>query len=297
MQLMIVRLILISCTRVSVNWIAETVKNIVFVDSSRLLHIQFFYRMFFQIEPISGLSINVQSSNLHDSVDQSGDVILEWGDDVIATITMNSGTYVMIDVDYGDGETSKKFVSNWTMGSVVSLRHGYKSLGEFNVAVKVKNSINESISTKKITIHDNVENIDFDIASLATPGYLEVRFRRTDNASATLHTSLTLDYGDDQTPVMEPNFDMAASLNHTYNASGVYELTASFKNPIGKAEIKTQISVIEPLEGVKIHINKGKYGLPVEDDIIVEFDATKGSNVTIEYYYGDGSSPEKIYGG
>ena len=244
------------------------------------------------------LHVEIKSSVLHESTNQSDKtILLEWGDHILAEISMDQGSNVMLVVDYGDGKTENDFVSNWTNDAVIQKHHQYESLGFFDVRVQVKNSANDSTKAAKCAVYDNVKYVDFDIPNVATSGFLEVKFLRSDNASSTLGTTIILDFGDRQAKVTETDFTVGHLFNHTYSKAGVYELSASLNNPISASKITEWISVIDKLDGVKIIINDGKEGLVVENEMLVEFSATIGSNVTIEYYFGDDNVREQSVGG
>ena len=223
--------------------------------------------------------------------------MLEWGNDVIVEISMDEGSNVMVIVDYGDGKIDKDFVSNWTSGDIMQVHHTYTTLGSFRIKVEVRNSANDSKEVKKCTVYDNVKYIDFDIPNLSTSEFLEVKFLRNDNATATFGTAMILDFGDGQAKILEPDFSVGHMFNHTYSKAGVYELSATLDNPISASKITEWISVIEQLDGVKIIINDGKEGVVIENEMMVEISATSGSNVTIQYYFGDDSVPEQSVGG
>ena len=252
----------------------------------------------FQDIPISKLDIVMKSNVHHQSTDRTdGKILLEWGDELITKISMDEGSNVMLIVDYGDGNVDKEFISNWTAGNVIQKHHGYAYLGFFDIHVEVRNSANVSTETAECAVYDNVKYIDFAIPNLATSGFLEVTFLRNDNATATLGTAITVEFGDDHAKITEDNFSMRLSFNHTYSKCGVYELSAYLNNPISSSRISEWISVIDKLEGVKIIINDEKEWLGIENEMLVEISANKGSNVTVEYNFGDGNPMEYSVGG
>ena len=246
--------------------------------------------IFFQGDPIVNLRIDVHLNVSHSANYHSANhVLAAFGDALSTSISMDGGSSIMLIVEYGDGDTYREFVSNWTSDNVIDTEHLYATIGEFNLTAAVKNSVNDSKKEVKVVVYDDVKHIAFSNDEPITTGPIEVKFTRTDTLTSTFGTALLLRYGDGETENVA-HFHLPTTFNHTFTRAGNYRLRARFSNAISSAEISTVVLVVEKIANANVAINKGKKVMSIDQQLQVEFSASQGTNITIECDFGDGST-------
>lgn len=206
------------------------------------------------------------------------------GDVTTLTATVDAGTLVTYDWNFGDGQGA---TATPTPPTESVQTHTYATTGVYTAAVHIHNPVSAFTPTAHLTVADvPVENL-----TLVDDGPTELGIATTLTASLDAGTGVTLiwDFGDGVTATTGSLVGPAtAAIHHTYPQTGTYiaQVTATnFDNPPETAI--TSVTVNDrPLSGLALTSDApGRHQQPV----VLTTTLATGTNVRYTWDFGDGS--------
>ena len=192
----------------------------------------------------------------------------ELGNITTLTATIESGTNVTYEWDYGDGN----------FGSGATTTHVYPDVGSFTAIVTATNTIGSVMATTMLSI------VDVPIIGLTATNDGPTEFGSLTTLTATIDTGTnviyTWDFGDGTD-------GSGAVVTHTYTAPGSFNATVTATNGTNSSSALTVVNILdEPISGLSAQNDSPTY---LGDSTILTATIEFGTNVTYVWNYGDGS--------
>ena len=205
------------------------------------------------------------------------------GQAITFQLSQSKGDNVSYIINFGDGGSRQIITTNFFVKS-------YVSVGAFNVTAEAVNQISSQTIVKSITVQRQIQGLSFmhPIRAVETGLQTVITWSISDGSDV----NFVIDYGDGTAAqTMEVNVvGMNVTVRHNYTSWGEYLVTITAYNLVGPNKtISGKALVDDPIVGLAAYAQRSTVQL--YDNAVIIAKVLKGSRVTYDIEFGDGSDP------
>ena len=205
------------------------------------------------------------------------------GEVIIFGFSQTKGDNVSYVVDYGDGGPTQVITSM----SVVKI---FNESGVYNISVEAVNQISSKKVRKTITVQRKIQGLAFvsPIKAVETGQPSVISWKITEGSDVIF----VVDYGDGSAlEILEGNVvGLNVTVRHNYSTSGEFKVKITAYNLVGPNKtIKGKAVAEDLIAGLVAYAQPST--IPMFENALIVASILKGSRVTYEFDFADGSEP------
>ena len=209
------------------------------------------------------------------------------GNSITFKFSQTKGNNVSYIINFGDGGSNQTVTSN-------SWVKTYDSVGVFNVIIVAVNQISSQEISKTITVQRQIQGLAFVhlIAAVEMGSSSVISWSISDGSDV----KFVIDYGDGTAPqTLDTNVvGINVTVRHNYTSSGEYTVCITAYNLVGpNATIREKAVIDESIEGLVAYAKRST--IQMYQSAVIVASILKGSRVTFEFEFADGSSPLQTF--
>jgi len=195
------------------------------------------------------------------------------GGETTLSATVETGSNVVYDWTFGDGETA----------SGATVTHQYPAAGSYVAEVTAHNNISSITATTTVMVEEPGSD-DEPIVGLqahsSAPEAVGAAVEFSATIAAGTHVLYAWDYGDGETGT-------GREASHTYAAAGVYTATVRATNGASQAEAAVAVLIEVPVTGL---VANNDSPTPLDGETLLSATVEDGTNVVYDWAFGDGAT-------
>ncbi|KAK2147578.1 hypothetical protein NP493_3398g00003 [Ridgeia piscesae] len=246
------------------------------------------------------LSASIQLQERIRGLVVTGPKVAKVGETVVITVTLDSGSHMVGNVDFGDG--TEEIIPKDSITRHFNLTHTYTIADTYSVSVRLKNtlgSVTEYSDTFKVQTSVGGLTLEGDDIVKIPEGVLHLKIVRTTGEPASTPLTIDATYSPETEDRLRTQslLDTDIELTHTYGRAGDYAVKVNVSNDVGSQILSKNISVYEDITELTLSVSESDDKMPVTTSIThreltFSVDYRSGTNVWSLFKFGDGVTDE-----